>query len=75
MYICIYIYMYIYVYICICIYVYIHAHTHIHMHTYINQKRISNYYFMLVLRVSCVTESFSQLNNYNIVVSINLTSS
>ena len=47
------------------------------------QKRISNSYFMSVLRVSCLTQSFSQLNqiykrwrkNYNMVVSINLTSS
>ena len=44
---------------------------------------MSNYYFMLVLRVSCLTQSFSQLNkiykrqrkDHNLVVSINLTSS
>ena len=49
---------------------------------YINQKRMSNCYFMLVLRVSCITQSFSWLNkiykrwrkDYNIVVSINPTS-
>ena len=44
---------------------------------------MSNYYFMLVLKVLYLTQSFSQLNkiykhqrkNYNIVVSINLMSS
>ena len=70
-----YIYIYVYIYICIFICVYVHAHTHIHMHTYINQGRISNCYFMLVLGVSCVAASFNQLNNYNIVASINLMSS
>ena len=47
---------------------------------FINNKRISSYYVMLVLRVSHLTQSFSQLNkiykriNYNMVVPINLTS-
>ena len=29
---------------------------------YVNHKRLNNYYVMLVLRVSCLTQSFSQLN-------------
>ena len=44
---------------------------------------MTNYYFILMLRVSCLTQSFSQLNkiykrsrkNYNILTSINLRSS
>ena len=47
-----YIYIYTYTYVYIYIYIYI----------YIKQKQISNYYFMLVLRVSSLTQSFSQLN-------------
>ena len=39
-------------YICIYIYIYI----------YINDERIYNYDFVLLLRVSCLTQSFSQLN-------------
>ena len=35
---------------------------YMHMYVYVKQKRISNYYFMLVLRVSCLMQSFSQLN-------------
>ena len=37
------------------IYIYIYIHTHTH------QKRINNYYFMLVLTVSYLTQPFSQL--------------
>ena len=37
------------------IYIYIYTYTHTH------QKRINNYYFMLVLTVSYVTQPFSQL--------------
>ena len=61
------------------IYIYIYIYTYI----YVNHNWISNHCFILVLRVSCLTQSFSQLNkiykrkrkNYNIVVSINLKSS
>ena len=35
-----------------------------YIYIYIKQKRISNYYFMLILRCSCLTQSFSQLNLY-----------
>ena len=44
----------------ICIYTYIYIYIYIYVYIYIKQKRISNYYFMLVLRVSCLTQSFSQ---------------
>ena len=37
------------------IYIYIYTYTHTH------QKRINNYYFMLVLTVSYLTQPFSQL--------------
>ena len=37
---------------------------YIYLYIYIKQKRISNYYFMLILRVSCLTQSFSELNLY-----------
>ena len=71
MYIYIYIYIYIYyIYIYINIYIYkyiyIYIYTDIQIHTdiFINQKRISNYYFMLVLRVSCSTQSFSYIQSF-----------
>ena len=48
-----------YIYIHTYIYIYIYIHTYIYI--YINQEGISNYYFMLVLRVSCLTQSFNQL--------------
>ena len=35
---------------------------YMHMYVCVKQKRISNYYFMLVLRVSCLMQSFRQLN-------------
>ena len=50
--------MYIYVYMHIYIHIYIYIY--IYVYIYIKQKQISNYCFMLVLRVSCLTQSFSQ---------------
>ena len=35
---------------------------YIYIYIYINDERIYNYDFVLPLRVSCLTQSFSQLN-------------
>ena len=63
--------MYMYItYVCIyisiiniyCIYLDIYSICLKVSYIYINLKWISNYYFTLVLRVSCLLQSFSQLN-------------
>ena len=60
-----YIYLYIYISISIYLYIYLSIYIFIYLYIYLYIYIYINYYLMLLLKVSCLTQSFSQLNKIN----------